>query len=199
MCFIVCFITTSRVKPSLHHSTETNLAKEDTGDAPVFVSLSLQPSQMFARNKIIKGLTPLSHTQCDPNDWNVELFQTSQVRKQKGCSITLIISLLNTWADDNSERIYRNVCPQSAANPIYGLLPYNDFLKSGTKRKGEHNFSMAFLPNTWHKCRDWRPAGEESFCWLCLPWASQLLNYTITTHRAASEISLSGMSFIKCK
>lgn len=121
MCFIVCFITRSRVKPNLHHSTETNSAKEDTGDAPVFVSLSSQPSQIFARNKIIKGLTPLSHPQHDLNDWNVELFQTSQVGKQKGCSITLIISLLNTWADDNSERIYRNVCPQSAAKPYLGI------------------------------------------------------------------------------
>lgn len=58
-----------------------------------------------------------SFPQYDPHDWNVTLFQTSQVRKPKGCSITLIISLLNTWADDNSERIYKNVCPQSAAKP----------------------------------------------------------------------------------
>lgn len=62
MSFIVCFITRSRVKPNLHHSNETNSAKGDTDDAPVFLSLSSQPPQIFARNKIIKGLTPLPHT-----------------------------------------------------------------------------------------------------------------------------------------
>lgn len=62
MCFIVCFITRSRAEPSLHHSNGTKSAKEDTGDAPVFLSLSSQPSQISARNKIINGLTPLSPT-----------------------------------------------------------------------------------------------------------------------------------------
>lgn len=51
MCFIVCFITTSRVKANLHHSSGINPAKEDTSDAPVFLSLSSHPPQIFARNK----------------------------------------------------------------------------------------------------------------------------------------------------
>lgn len=203
MCFIVCFIIRSRVKPNLHHSSETNSAKEDTGDAPVFLSLSSQPPQIFARNKIIKGLTPPSHTPIY-TEWPQWLqcgvisdFSSEEAERLLHHSDYLLAEHMGWWQqrEDLQNRLSSICCKTLFMDYFHTMILKNQ----GQKEKGEHNFSMAFLPNTWHKCRDWRPAGEESFCWLCLPCASQLLNYTITTHRAGSEISLSGMSFIKCK
>lgn len=117
--------------------------------------------------KIIKGLTPPSHTPIS-TVWSQCLEMWSYFRLHKWGSRKAAPSLWLSpcWTHGlmtNSERIYKTVCPQSAEKKKTTLFMdyfHTMILKNqGQKERGEHNFSMALLPNTWHKCRDWRP------CW----------------------------------